>query len=208
MKYDAHYNLTTVDPPELVQFIKTYHSEVKRHLPKKTMWQLIDQKADLPTMAVRWCCSELKEGGGKGRLVVTGVRWEESSRRAKRRMVETCMTDNSKRFLHAIIDWTGRDVWEYIRSNNLPYCKLYDEGFKRIGCVLCPMSSNQKTEAVRFPKIVDAYRRAAAKCFDRMVERKKAKGKVVTWKNSDEWIDWWMDRNRKKVDPDQTVIFE
>ncbi|MBP2658721.1 MAG: phosphoadenosine phosphosulfate reductase [Firmicutes bacterium] len=90
----------------------------------------------------------------------------------------------------------------------MPYCKLYDEGFKRIGCVLCPMSSNQKIEAVRWPKLVDAYRRAARKYFDRMVERKKSKGIIVTWKNADEWIDWWMDRNRKKKNPDQTVIFE
>lgn len=40
VKFDAHYQLTTVDPPEVVQHIKR-HPEVQIHHPEKTMWQLI-----------------------------------------------------------------------------------------------------------------------------------------------------------------------
>jgi phosphoadenosine phosphosulfate reductase len=35
VKYDAPFNLTTVDPPELLKFIKKNHSEVEIHLLKK-----------------------------------------------------------------------------------------------------------------------------------------------------------------------------
>lgn len=207
VKYDAHYNLTTVDPPELVQFIKKYHADVERHLPKETMWQLIERKADVPTRHVRWCCAVLKEGGGKGRTVITGVRWAESSRRAKRKMVEPCNRE-AKHFLHPIIDWTDHEIWEYIKLNEIPYCSLYDEGFKRIGCVLCPMVGNKQKEIDRWPKINQAYRRAMVKAFPKMVERKLSKGIIVNWADGNEWFDWWVGEQRSKCNPDQTVIFE
>lgn len=81
VKYDAHYNITTVDPPELVQFIREHHPDVKFDRPKITMWRLIPKKRIPPTRLVRYCCEVLKEGGGTGRFVVTGIRWAESNRR-------------------------------------------------------------------------------------------------------------------------------
>jgi phosphoadenosine phosphosulfate reductase len=88
VKYDAHYNTTTVDPPELVQFIKT-QSDVKREFPELTMWELIPKKLIPPTRLARYCCSYLKESGGAGRFVMTGVRWAESSKRKNNRsMIE------------------------------------------------------------------------------------------------------------------------
>ena len=68
VKYDAHYSITTVDPPELTKFIKKYHPDVQRHAPKINMWDLIAKKKMPPTRIVRYCCSELKEEGGIGRL--------------------------------------------------------------------------------------------------------------------------------------------
>lgn len=90
VKYDAHYRVTSVDPPELVQFIKEYHPDVimDRPLDKDgkqiTMWNLIPKKKMPPTRIVRYCCSELKESGGQGRFTVTGVRWAESAKRKNR----------------------------------------------------------------------------------------------------------------------------
>ena len=88
VKYDAHYMLTSVDPPELVQFIKTF-DDVIIDRPKDndgnqiTMWNLIPRKKYPPTMLVRYCCGELKETGGNGRLCITGVRWAESVNRKR-----------------------------------------------------------------------------------------------------------------------------
>ena len=71
VKYDAHYNVTSVDPPELVQFIKRAYPDVifeKQHKNGKqvTMWSLIVEKGMPPTRIVRYCCASLKEpGGGK-----------------------------------------------------------------------------------------------------------------------------------------------
>ena len=89
VKYDATYRVTSADPPELVQFIKDAHPDVVREIPKDkdgkpvTMWNLIPRKLMPPTRLRRYCCAELKETGGKGRLTVTGVRWDESVNRAQ-----------------------------------------------------------------------------------------------------------------------------
>ena len=87
VKYDAHYNVTSVDPPELVRFIKNKHPDVIFEKPRDkdgrqiTMWTLIPERRIPPTRIARYCCEVLKEQGGKGRLCVTGVRWAESGRR-------------------------------------------------------------------------------------------------------------------------------
>ena len=96
VKYDAHYSVTTVDPPELMQFIKTYHPDViwDRHYWDKdgvfvkkgqliTMCNLIPERLMPPTRLARYCCKYLKESSGDGRLTVTGVRWAESANRSK-----------------------------------------------------------------------------------------------------------------------------
>lgn len=86
-KYDSTYRVTSVDPPELIRFIKEKHPDVKMEIPRYqdgkpvTMWNLIPKKLMPPTRLVRYCCEFLKEGGGDGRKVVTGVRWAESPNR-------------------------------------------------------------------------------------------------------------------------------
>jgi phosphoadenosine phosphosulfate reductase len=205
VKFDAHYNLTTVDPPELVHFIRREHPEVEVHKPKRTMWQLIRTNGP-PTRINRFCCKNLKEGGGAGRLVLTGIRWQESVRRSARRLTEACMSDKSKTYLHPIIDWNKQDVWNYIRSNNVAYCSLYDEGFDRLGCVMCPQGGprNMEKEAARWPKIAQAYKRA----FARRLAYSQEHGLSQRWDTVDELYDWWMAGIKSKQGSDQTVLFE
>ena len=48
-----------------------------------------------------------------------------------RRMVEMCYRTH-KTLVNPIIDWPDEDVWEFIKRYNVPYCELYDFGFKRL----------------------------------------------------------------------------
>lgn len=95
VKYDATYRVTSVDPPELVRFIKDVHPDVKREIPLYndgtpiTMWNLIPKKLMPPTRLVRYCCDNLKESGGTGRITVTGVRWAESTNRKRNQGIVT-----------------------------------------------------------------------------------------------------------------------
>lgn len=78
VKYDATYRVTSVDPPELVRFIKEKHPDVKREIPHDkdgkpiTMWNLIPRKLMPPTRIVRYCCDALKESAADVREVLSG----------------------------------------------------------------------------------------------------------------------------------------
>lgn len=199
VKYDAHYNVTTVDPPELVQFIRREYPEAweGRNIPEKRM---------PPTRLVRYCCQYLKEGGGKNRFVVTGVRHAESAKRAKRQMTETCTRHKTKRYLHPIIDWSDVDVWEYIHTYNVPYCKLYDEGFKRLGCIMCPYGGQKqmREQAARWPQYAKAYEAA----FQRMIDKRRADGYPTQWETGAEVMRWWLgEDNRLREDDHQITLF-
>ena len=93
--YEIHHNLTTVDAPETVRYIKSIPGVIinKAYYDDrfdengnplhKTMWNLIERKKFPPTRLFRFCCEHLKERGGKGRFKITGVRAAESPSRAK-----------------------------------------------------------------------------------------------------------------------------
>ena len=99
-KYDAVYRVTSVDPPDLVRFIKDEHPDVVREVPRDsdgkpmTMWNIIPRHLMPPTRIVRYGCSDLKESGGDGRMTVTGVRWAESSNRKQNQGMVTFMSKN------------------------------------------------------------------------------------------------------------------
>lgn len=230
VKYDAHYNLTSVDPPELVRFIKKQYSDVAIDKPRDkdgkwlTMWNLIPTKKMPPTRIVRYCCQALKESQSDGRLTITGVRWAESSNRRNnqgaltvtkgkdlkaiatvdgavksqkggiilnndntetRKLVENCYQHN-KTLVNPIIDWDDGDVWEFIKTYNVPYCSLYDKGYKRLGCIGCPMSTKQKQELEAYPAYRDSYLRA----FKKMLENMDTNGK--SWKTPEDVLKWWI----------------
>ena len=238
-KYDAHYRVTSVDPPELLRFIRDAYPDVDREVPRDefgkpiTMWNLIPRKLMPPTRLVRYCCEELKESGGEGRMTVTGVRWAESRNRqdnqgvvtimsrsvqkelgqsgdfsstrqgglmlmndndASRRLIETCYRRH-KTTLNPIIDWTDEEVWRFIRGERVPYCRLYDEGFLRLGCIGCPMASRRRRaeEFARWPKYKAAYLYA----FGKMVRERERRGKLDgTWRigtDPKEIFHWWME---------------
>ena len=217
VKYEAHYALTTVDPPELVQFIKTF-DDVIIDKPNLTMWRLIEKKGTPPLRMSRYCCSELKESQGKGKIVVTGVRWAESVKRKNnrnlvdigssvrhgitlnndndesRRTVEQCYRTRTT-LVNPIIDWSDEEVWQFIKEQELPYCKLYDEGFKRLGCIGCPMAGykGMKHNFERWP----TYKTAYIHTFDRMIARRKEKGLPTEWNTGQECFDWWIGNDKK-----------
>ncbi len=201
VKVDWHTNITGIDPPELIYFGRKYYSEVQRHLPKETIWQLIRRKKMPPTRGKRFCCKFLKEANGEGRRVLTGIRAEESKKRAERRMVEQCYRDKSKTYVNIIIDWMKEDVWDFIKSRNLPYCSLYDEGFKRLGCVGCPYG-NIKKDFARWPKIAEAWKRTIFRAWENRSHLEKG------FKTPEDMWKWYVSGRHYAENPDQSVMFE
>lgn len=245
VKYDAHYNATTVDPPELVRYIRKHHPDVEIVKPDIPMRKLIPLKLFPPTRFSRYCCEHYKEAHGKGRLVLTGTRWEESSNRKRnqgavtmrsgraakvaedngakftatakggvvlnyddapsRRTVEQCYRTH-KTLVNPIIDWTKEDVWEYIRTRDLPYCELYDEGWERLGCVGCPMGgyASMEAELTRWPAIRAVYLRA----FRDMIAARRERGLPCTWETPEDVMACWLGKQGTRQIDGQTSMFE
>ena len=237
VKFEAVHNLTTVDAPETVRYVKSQPDvKINRSYDRDgkpvTMWNLIVRKGTPPLRISRYCCSELKEPNGAGKIVVTGVRWAESSRRkeqsdvvkilgkpkateklaeelgvdyrvtklggivmnddndANRRMVEHCYRTR-KTMVNPIVDWTDEEVWEFLRHYGCESNPLYGCGYKRIGCIGCPMAGKHQREAEfeRYP----AYKKAYILAFDKMLEKRYADGKGTTiWESGQEVFDWWL----------------
>lgn len=229
VKHEDHYSLTTVDPPELVRFIKEHHPETIIDYPTETMWQLIVRKGTPPLRMSRYCCSSLKESNGKGKVVITGVRWAESVRRKKnrhlvdigskkntgivynddndeaRKTVENCYRTRTT-LINPIIDWLDEDVWEFIRKYNLPYCELYDHGYKRLGCIGCPMGGykGMVRDFDRWPK----YQQIYINTFQRMIDKRIADGKKTEWKTGQECFDWWIGKAQADEQMEGQVDFD
>ena len=103
VNFEAHYAVTSVDPPELVRFIKEKYPEVSMDIPHDkhgkpiTMWSLLRKKTYPPTRIARYCCEKLKESAGRGTITITGVRWAESSNRAKNQGAVTIAEKNASK---------------------------------------------------------------------------------------------------------------
>jgi phosphoadenosine phosphosulfate reductase len=72
VKHHAEMQVTTVDSPNLMKFVRTNYPQVRLNLPKLNMRQLILKKKMLPTRQARFCCAFLKEQAGGGNLHLSG----------------------------------------------------------------------------------------------------------------------------------------
>ena len=153
------------------------------------MWALIVQKGMPPTRHIRYCCSALKENKYNRRMKILGVREEESAKRKGRKLVYLDSLFGPT--MNLIYRWTEADVWEFITCNLIDYCSLYDEGFARLGCVGCPLSSprSREREFERWP----AYRRAYVRTFERMLRERERRGNPSAyWKTGEDVMHDWL----------------
>lgn len=207
-----HYNVTTIDPPELTRFIKQYHSDVTWEIPKENFFSMAERRG-FPTRRARWCCEEFKESRTpKGATMIFGVRKKESPRRAKLWKEVTAHTKTHAYVISPIVDWSNEQVWRFIRSRNLPYCSLYDEGFKRLGCIGCPMSSNIKYEFYRWPHFERRWRNLFKRIWENRSGKLQRDGRIWVgerfWNSADEMFEWWVSGDPYPKDDECQGILE
>ena len=229
--FENMHNHTTADAPETVRFVRSeakrfedlgikYTISMPMYKGKRTsMWNLIPQKLMPPTRLVRYCCSVLKEAGGSGRFIATGVRWAESNSRKNRRgiyeklaakrenkiilnndnddkrmLFENCRL-KAKRVVNPIIDWKDEDVWQFLEDAKKPVNPLYAEGWCRVGCVGCPMAGKKGREAefIRWPKYKNLYIKAFANMLEERKRRDKLDGSWRMGATGRDVFNWWME---------------
>lgn len=195
VRHQAFYSCTRIDPPEMYQFIRLHYPDVGWLYPKESVYTTICQKFP-PLRMHRWCCDALKKEPAKNHPLkhrVMGLRAEESVRRASRPRVDSFFGQTTYK---AIFRWPEWAVWEAIDAWALPYPRLYDEGFNRIGCVVCPYLLGTSPGAVRqremsqqrWPGIWKAYKHAVVRWWN----AKRAE-KPALERRHDNADDYWRD---------------
>lgn len=227
VRHHAEMQLTSVDPPQVVRFVRENYPQVHLNRPRTTMYKLIIRMHMLPTRIIRFCCSEFKEFAGRGSVTATGIRRAESARRKKRNAVELkgdkgkpysitddgelaeqdettffsaerketvhCVGNKDKVIINPILDWTDADVWGFLDCHGIPHCSLYDMGYKRIGCILCPMAARKKAEKDlrNFPRFVE-------KVYLRAIRTLRTQGYFADFFDEYEVLDWWLSKINKE----------
>lgn len=108
------------------------------------------------------------------------------------------MRENKDIIVNPIYEWTDSDIWEYIRENKLKYNPLYDRGYKRVGCVGCPMATYKEMmkQFAEYPKIKNAYIRAFQRMIDQYDDEKKSK---TDWESGQDVFDWWTEKWKHEI---------
>ena len=226
--FEVQHSHTTADAPETVRFVREQFQKLegggitcKVDYPTYqgkpiSMWSLIPIQKMPPTRLARYCCKVLKEHGGDGRYIATGVRWAESRNREnsrgihealaksrdrsiiltndndeKRLLFESCVK-NAKRVVNPIVDWEDKDVWDFIESEHIELNPLYSCGWSRVGCIGCPMAGTKgrRWQFTRYPKFEQNY----IKAFERMLKVREQEGLPNNnWSNGKDVFHWWME---------------
>lgn len=239
VKFKAFFSPTSIDPPEVIRFIRKNYPEVGFTPLKTSIFTMFEKKKTLPSRRIRWCCAEFKEKGGEGKVTLVGVRHSESARRANRgtisvtnhkfngefdefeqyredkrnaklktldnkrkkmqrevrmgRMTEeeyqqfdewsqhqekmvTCVGGKDKIVISPLLEWNDTDVWEFLNNVvEVPHCELYGQGYKRIGCIGCPMASpkNQRAQFERWPHVKERWIKSIMKVRKQSIEELK-----------------------------------
>ena len=106
-----------------------------------------DSKHILREMGPDVCCSINKVEPmrkilekNKGNMWITAISRDQSSYRKNFRFLETQDYDIIK--VSPMLVWKEEEIWNYITKNKLYYNKLYDKGYRSIGCEPCTSKVN------------------------------------------------------------------
>ena len=190
LRYSISSTLTGIDPPQVTRFIRKHYPKVKFVRPRQSFWHLLTthNPSGGNGRGIKWCCTKIKEDPAKNIPIidrVLGIRAEESPSRAKYGQIQEF---NGKKHYYPIFYWKEWQVWEFIEKHNLPYPSLYDEGFDRIGCVVCPNHQN-KHEIYRekWPRHFECFEKYVRIWWDKRISQ----GKDMWFDSVEEFLENW-----------------
>jgi len=88
------------------------------------------------------CCAVRKVGPMNRALAgvnawVSGLRWDQSTTRGDVKKVEIDDVHGGIIKVNPLVDWTGEQVEEYVKANNVPVNRLHSKGYPSVGCAPC-----------------------------------------------------------------------
>lgn len=116
------------------------------------------------------------------------------------------MKEKGSTVVNPIYEWLDNDIWDYIKQENLEVNPLYEKGYSRVGCIGCPLAPyhQRMKEFNDYPQ----YKTMYIKAFEKMLEKRKEKGKPVDmWKTGEDVFNWWIEEY-KRVPKGQMNMFD
>lgn len=133
--FKGHFSPTTVDPPQVIRFIRRNYPEVEFGKVDKSMFDAAKDMGMVPTMKLRWCCAKFKESSGAGKVTLTGVRHAESVKRAQRKEVEV----SGHKFsgdIEEFFAWSAEKVAKKMKNiNQDEFARASGGGQQEIRCI-------------------------------------------------------------------------
>lgn len=115
------------------------------------------------------------------------------------------MKNHNDTIVNPIYDWTDSDVWEYIKQENIEVNPLYEQGYRRIGCIGCPLSSY--AEKIRDFERYPTYKVNYTKAFARMIDRRNQNRiEDCSWNNPDDVFDWWIEKDKYEIKGQMSIF--
>lgn len=83
---------------------------------------------------------------------ITGLRKDQGETRATVKKIELDQVHGDIIKINPLADWDQERVWSYIRENDIPYNRLYDQGYASVGCEPCtrPIQSGDDPRSGRW----------------------------------------------------------
>jgi len=185
VEHTLTYSFTGLDAPEVVRFIRKNYPTCRILVKGRTFWKDLAVHSP-PSDSLRWCCTLLKKTDTDQ---VQGIRAEESTRRANRKRINT---HKGRTMYYPILYWKEWQVWDFIKGHGLKYPSLYDDGFDRIGCVVCPYHSEKtgklhKKYRDRWPKYFERFAHGIKELYWKRV----GQGKKMAYGSPEEFLKAW-----------------
>ncbi|MFL8710790.1 phosphoadenosine phosphosulfate reductase family protein [Clostridioides sp. GD02377] len=209
IKYRLIYFNTSNDSAQTYLHLKNYYKIRKEDIINPSVgfyqWIVKNKNYFTPSIVMRNCCSTYKEGQlskiiGKNEesIIFLGMRNKESTKRKHydydlneaqlKAGKKLNVSKNCKRFL-PIVNWSDSEVWLYILNRNIEYNQMYDLGFNRTGCLICPNQQDYTELLIKkfFPKQWSRWVTILTKGYEIYGINRRLKWSLAEWCNGGRW---------------------
>ena len=115
-----------------------------------------------------------------------------------KKLIEGCYR-KTPTAINPIVDWTDEDVWEFLHHYGCEGNPLYQCGFKRVGCIGCPMTGRKERQ--REFSIYPKYRQNYVTAFDRMLKARTEAGlsNDINWRDGESVMRKWLEEDPNQI---------
>lgn len=169
-RIDSRVRVVTIDtgrlPRETYDLIDTirskYDIDVEVYCPDETELEpMVKEHGVNPfyrSVELRMACCNIRKVQPLNRALrgfdawATGLRRSQTQTRLNVQKVELDTGHDGIVKVNPLADWSSQQVWDLVKANDVPYNRLYDQGYASIGCAPCtrPVQPGEDPRAGRW----------------------------------------------------------